>query len=419
MRGKTTIKEIYQKKFEKINREILKESDLEILGCVSDDLSEYYCDMHCFTPLEINENENPEWEHKKYLKVIRSHDRSPAYRYDGDTEIECESITLSIPLIQNDNLKIILTTPSKTFANDALRTDNGISILQNKLSYEFEIKGYGINLSDDQVSQHLEVTKTQLNKIILDKKQFVVDQNKSLKNRVLWLIDHRKEKIKNDQNRLTVLTKKISIPLKRKEEGLEKKILLNKKPLVKKIKPKPELPTEYVLDNEKVMDIISILNNQGIQFEKTPLSYKELGEENLRDILLVNLNSIFEGAATGETFSNKGKSDIYLCIDQGNILVCECKIWKGGAVYLKTIDQLLGYLTWRNNFGVIITFSRNENFSKIFKGVESNISSHSSYFGNFKKVSETHYTSNHYLPIDKSKKVELHHLFYNFHVKKD
>ena len=44
---------------------------------------------------------------------------------------------------------------------------------------------------------------------------------------------------------------------------------------------------------------------------------------------MVVLNAIFSGKATGETFSNKGKTDIYLNIEKGNILVFECKIWGG------------------------------------------------------------------------------------------
>jgi hypothetical protein len=416
MRENSTFEEIYKQIFKKIRSEILTENDSEILGCNSEDLAEFYSDKHCFTPLKIDDNENDHWEHKKFIKTIRRNNRDPAYRYSGDLEMECETIILTIPLIFNKNTVEILTTPSKIFASDALRTDTGMSISKNNVIYEFEIKGYRINLSDDQIKQELLSVRNQLTKIIADKEQFIKSQNDLIQQQIITLIEERKTKIKNDQNRLDKLTQKITIPLKRKNEEFVKKVRINKKPLVKKIKPKPELPTEYILDGVKVMDILSILNNQGLQFEKTSQSYKQLEEENLRDILLVNLNSIFEGAATGETFSNKGKSDIYLNIDQGNILVCECKFWKGGIVYQNTIDQILGYLTWRNNFGVIITFSKIQRFSKIFEGIENQIKSHSSYNGNFKAISKTHYTSNHRLPIDEAKKVELHHLFYNLYV---
>ena len=79
------------------------------------------------------------------------------------------------------------------------------------------------------------------------------------------------------------------------------------------------------MDREKVIDIIKLIDNQCLQFEKTPKTYNKFDEPNLRDLILANLNSVFEGKATGETFNSNGKTDIYLNIDKGNILVAECK----------------------------------------------------------------------------------------------
>lgn len=162
-----------------------------------------------------------------------------------------------------------------------------------------------------------------------------------------------------------------------------------------------------------MLDIVSVIDNQGRQFEKTPLTYKNLKEEDLRNIILTNLNGLFEGKATGESFSNRGKTDIYLNIDKGNILIFECKIWHGEALYNETINQLLKYLTWRNNFGIIIFFVRLKNFSQILKNMENIIKKHPSYNSEYKIISETHFLSLHKLAQDDFKNVEIHHLFYN------
>ena len=69
------------------------------------------------------------------------------------------------------------------------------------------------------------------------------------------------------------------------------KINLQEKSIVKKVKPTPHKPEEYSLDQKKVLDIISFLDNQWKQFEKTPKSYKSMWEEDLRNVLLVSLNS--------------------------------------------------------------------------------------------------------------------------------
>ncbi|MBA7639234.1 hypothetical protein ES703_46892 [subsurface metagenome] len=237
-----------------------------------------------------------------------------------------------------------------------------------------------------------------------------------MKNKIEELINNRKKELYEDQKRLDSLVKRIKIPLKKKENESIKRIKLNPKPIVKKMKPTPTIPEDYVLDRNKVLDIISFIDNQGRQFEKTPLTYKSLKEEDLRNIILVNLNSLFEGKATGESFSNRGKTDIYLNIDKGNILISECKIWHGKALYNETIDQLLKYLTWRNNFGIIISFVRLKNFSQILKNMDDIIKNHPSYNTGFKTISETHFLSHHKLVQDELKSVEIHHLFYNLFV---
>lgn len=134
----------------------------------------------------------------------------------------------------------------------------------------------------------------------------------------------------------------------------------------------------------------------------------------MRDILLANLNSVFEGNATGETFSKKGKTDIYLKISKGNILISECKIWGGKALYNNTIDQTRGYLTWRHNYGIIITFVRINNFTKILRDSETIIKLQKSYLGGFKKINKTHFVSNHSIE-DEEKTVKVHHLFYHLY----
>jgi hypothetical protein len=191
--------------------------------------------------------------------------------------------------------------------------------------------------------------------------------------------------------------------------------VLHKAPLVKRVAPRPAAPPELELDQELVLEIIAFVDNQGRQFEKTPKSFADNDETQLRDILLINLNTIFAGRATGETFNNKGKTDIYLNVEKGNILVFECKFWGGQALYHETINQLLGYLTWRHNFGVIVTFVKKKSFSAILDSVPDVIRSHASYANGFRKVDYTHFVSNHRLPQDPGKTVEIHHLFYNLY----
>ncbi|MFM9616172.1 hypothetical protein ACKI18_46870, partial [Streptomyces niveiscabiei] len=59
--------------------------------------------------------------------------------------------------------------------------------------------------------------------------------------------------------------------------------------------------------------------------ERSPTAFKTMGEEDLRQHFLVQLNGQFDGAATGETFNYEGKTDILLRVAGRNIFIAECK----------------------------------------------------------------------------------------------
>ncbi|NOT90465.1 hypothetical protein [Ferruginibacter sp.] len=132
---------------------------------------------------------------------------------------------------------------------------------------------------------------------------------------------------------------------------------------------------------------------------------------------LTSLNTVFEGKAVGEAFCNRGKTDIYLNIDRGNILIVECKIWKGKSEYISAINQLLSYLTWRNNYGILITFCRINNFLKLIGESFDFVGEISDVRNAMKRINDSHFISYHKLPSDESRNVEIHHVFYNLFTK--
>lgn len=54
-----------------------------------------------------------------------------------------------------------------------------------------------------------------------------------------------------------------------------------------------------------------------------------LDEEKIRDLLLMSLNAQFEGAAAGEVFNAAGRTDVLIRAEDRNVLIAECKIWRG------------------------------------------------------------------------------------------
>lgn len=405
-----SILDYYREILQNVRSEILRETESTIIWTNPDELAEYYFDKFKLNPINIIESDI-NYEVKKYLKNIPAHQRDSFYQNEWDLkDVPCEIINIDVPIEKNENIQILSELQSSTFS---FSTDSKeFNFSKEKIYFSIETKWYRFDFDENKIVQEIKSKILNLKQLITWKNNDINTENPKLKDNIKALILDRVNTIKKDEEKLISLSKIIDIPLKKKENIEAIKINLHEKFIVQKIKPSVNKPEEYTLDQSKVLDIIYFLDNQWKQFEKTPKSYKNMGEEDLRNVLLVSLNSIFEWKATWETFSNIWKSDIYLNIDKWNILVFECKIWWGEVLYKETINQLRWYLSWRHNFWVMITFSRNKNFTDILNQVENIIKLSNSYTNWFKKINETHFISNHKLEDDK-KNVEIHHLFYN------
>lgn len=154
---------------------------------------------------------------------------------------------------------------------------------------------------------------------------------------------------------------------------------------------KREIPTPKFPDDVYV-DVLKTIHNCYRSAEQKPSIYSGKGEEDLRDYALAFLESRYEGAvASGESFNKEGKTDIILKSEDGsNLFVAECKVWHGAEQFHKTVDQLFGYLTWRDTKSTIIFFVRNTKFGDVLKKIKEEAAK-SPYF--LEHVSDRHETS--------------------------
>jgi hypothetical protein len=406
-----TFSEYYRRLVSTVEGAILQESDEQIVGSSTDDLKSFYYDRNAVSEIVEDEERDACVDIQDYIKTIHAHERDAMYRYDGDLpNYKCQRAILEVPIHPNKDLNEISRRRTETFSSNYL--DREFQWEHTRIKYCFETKGYGVNMTEDQIAQHVEQALNRIRQVILEKNACISNGNGTLSAAITKTIEDRKKIIAENAERINSLTKKLSIPLKKKDVIGARTISLTQKPIVQRLKPNPKLPEEYVLDESRVKDIIEFIDGQAKNYEQTPNAIKNLGEEDLRDLLLANLNSIFQGDATGETFSKNGKTDIYLKIAKGNILICECKIWGGKALYGATIDQLRGYLTWRHNYGIMITFVRIKSFTKVLSEAEQAIKLHPSYLNGFQKRADTHFVSVHKVDDD-DKEVKIHHLFYH------
>jgi len=402
----------YRKALETFSQDILHESDVQILGSVVDDLANFYFQKYALVPVDFDPADIS-YEIKKEVRRVPASQREDFYRGGGDVDWEYEIGKITLPIQPNANLDWIQKLNGPSYSMDGF--DSRVSYYQNEISYSFDVKGYGFQMSEDQIANEINGKSQRLIDMLSQKNSNIESENQKFLLDVKNIITQRKVKLTADKEKLDLLTQKIKIPLKMKVTGGSTAIRADVKKFIQFVKPTPKLPAEYTLEESILKEILGFVDNQCKTFEKTPASYKQLGEEQLRDIILSALNSIFEGNATGETFVKKGKTDIHLKIEKGEILIFECKNWGGEKIYLETIDQLIGYVTWRQNYGVVIMFSKNKDFSKILDQIPAIIQKHSCYKGGYKKLGDTHFVSEHSLPEDGGKLIKVHHLIYNIY----
>ena len=143
------------------------------------------------------------------------------------------------------------------------------------------------------------------------------------------------------------------------------------------VPPKTGLAPEPGINVETYERILHFIRHQGRTFERTPGTYALHDEEGLRNIILAQLNGHFEGAAISEVFRGSGKTDLCIEADSRAAFVGECKLWTGPASLAGALDQLLGYLTWRDSKASVIVFNtRNREFSKILATIPNALRGH-------------------------------------------
>jgi hypothetical protein len=141
-----------------------------------------------------------------------------------------------------------------------------------------------------------------------------------------------------------------------------------------------------------------------------------LREEDLRTIILGYLNAVFaRPAATGETFSVSGKTDILLNVTGGAVLIGECHWWAGESTYVDKLEQLFRYVTFRQTAAMMITFSDRASLTEVVAAATTAIRAHSSVRSAVGEPASTRRTSSHKHPRDPEKIVEVHHLFFDLH----
>lgn len=202
--------------------------------------------------------------------------------------------------------------------------------------------------------------------------------NKDLVNLADLLLSQRKQNFSKVGDALTSLGRRVrrrdappetyKAPVKRRELP------------VRKAGTAPKDTEPLPLNEEEYEHIIHVISSMGVVMERSPGAFVGMKEEDLRVHFLVQLNGQYEGQATGETFNLAGKTDILIRLDGQNIFIAECKYWDGQKKGLsQAIDQLLGYLTWRDTKAAIVLFNRRKSATNVLRQIPDILQGHESF----------------------------------------
>lgn len=185
----------------------------------------------------------------------------------------------------------------------------------------------------------------------------------------------------------------LGLPMKRRPDdtsSIAAPVVRKKRPVVLPPTPKEAFQPEPALPDSEYDYILTVIDRLSQSIERSPRTFVHMEENQIRDLILVNLNGHYEGNATGETFNAQGKTDILIRADEKNVFIAECKFWEGPKALHAAVDQILEYLTWRDTKAALILFSKNVCFTDVLASIATAVPQHPNYKREMKKVSDTH-----------------------------
>ncbi len=130
-----------------------------------------------------------------------------------------------------------------------------------------------------------------------------------------------------------------------------------------------------------------------------------------------HLNGHYHGLANGEVFRKKGKTDICIEFENRAAFVAECKLWKGDQILLVAVNQLLGYLTWRDSKTSLIVFDKDvAGFTKIQEKIPEVLKQHPNFVRDEKGKNSGEWQMTFRSSEDPDRMVIVHVFLFNLYV---
>lgn len=321
-------------------------------------------------PLQLHEDSSEMDQEELQIDVSRNRRRNPFPERES-IMIPGVRVTISVPWTGEPQLWDM--KPSQHYLNfpyGEIREPNseGIGYLNIVIEQPHDQEHEKIK---EELDRNLDLIKD----FIGFQKNEITQQNERLPKKIEVAIQNRRDRLNKQEG----ISGTLKIPLKRKEGAPNIENIPLKRKLVRPL-PSPSKPNtkqEWGILDKDYEHILGVIRHEGRTFETTPNTYSVHDEEELRDIVLAHLNGHYQGEASAEAFRKKGKTDIRIEFQDRAAFVAECKIWRGQEDLFKAVNQLLGYLTWRDCKTALIIFNKhNAKFKEILKKIPDALSDH-------------------------------------------
>ena len=342
----------------------------QFMGNSEEDLIEHFYSSIVLQPITLHEDAMVMDQEETKTDVSRWPDRNP-FRDPGPIIVGGVKVTISIPFTGDPQFwKIKPSSWQSVFPRGNIRHPgpDGIGYLNIVIKQPS-------GEDPKRIKELLDNTLSSIRFYLGTQKNEIEQHNKKLYDSICQAIQKRRERIKAHDG----IVEFLKIPLRRKEGAPEIRPIPVQRKLVRPLPPVPkaDYKPEPGITTEDLEHILSVIRHEGRTFEATPKTFAVHDEEELRDIILAHLNGHYKGDATGETFRRSGKTDIRIEDEKRAAFVAECKVWRGAKELHDAVDQLLGYLTWRDCKAAIIIFNKhNAKFTELLEKVPEALCSH-------------------------------------------
>lgn len=363
--NKADIRDVIDHQNQLVKKEVEGQDEQYILSVVPEDYTAYLFDKFKINLPELAEPALE--EHPTKLDVSRDPLRVMMRDRSGPFFVDAQEIRVCVPFEGDSEMFKIRPV---TFTLNPPRGNVKAAELQFSVISE--------RIDPENAKKEIEQRLKEIKSALATLKPSVDDFNDRLKGTILALLKRRKDNILQRKQ----MASSIGIPLRQRDENktytiptVRKKLPIQK-PLAERVQFKPEPAIEM----DTYEHIIEVICKVARMMEFSPHMFKNLGEEDLRTHFLFQLNGHYDGGVSGETFNGEGKTDILIRAEGGgNVFVAECKYWHGEKHFIATIDQLLGYVTWRDTKTSILVFCKNKNCAAVQEQLAPLVRKHPNY----------------------------------------